>query len=540
MTMEIEQYLGFAQRWWWLLLIGAIVGAGIGYSATAFETEVYQARTTIMIGTFVQSANPNTGQLATISQLANSYAEIIRREPVLRATVEALGLPMDWSALRSGVQGRLVANTQLFEIRFTHHDPFIAQAVTNELAQQLIIQSPTRIDPNQQAQDEFVQTELTTLQDDILTLRQEISARQDALRLEVDLEGIQREEEEIAFLEARLKTMQQTYALMLDYNQEEPVNELTVIEPATVPNSPVSTSNAFQQLLWGGIIGIALASGLGVVIQYFDTTFKSPEEVEATLHLPVLAVVRHTPALKSTTDHLIVAQNNFSPNAEAFRTLRTNIQFYNTGSMLKTLLVTSSIDGEGKSLTASNLALVMAQTGKEVILIDADLRRPTLDRIFKIPNWVGMSSLLTNESLSLESVLARRKYGNLRVVSSGPIQPNPAELVDSGRMAWLLDQFTQQADIVIIDSPPLLAVTDSSILANKVDATLLVIESNRTHAQACDRALTILKQVGANPPIGLVLNKLKSASLGKGYYYQQYYYSSYHSHKPSPNGKAAR
>jgi capsular exopolysaccharide synthesis family protein len=197
--------------------------------------------------------------------------------------------------------------------------------------------------------------------------------------------------------------------------------------------------------------------------------------------------------------------------------------------------VTSSVAGEGKSITAANLAIVMAQADKRVILVDADLRRPMLHKAFKIPNRFGLSTLLQNQGPALESILAQRKVHNLRVLTSGPPPPNPTELLGSLQMEKLLVQLRELADLVIIDSPPLLALTDARVLSIQVDATIMVIEAGRTQSRVCQRAKAMLAQVGVEP-LGVVLNKFKPKRTIDEYHYS-YYYSPYSSSsQPSKNG----
>ncbi len=533
---DVQEYIGLLWKWWWLLLLGVLLGAGIGYTTGRSVLPVYEAKTTLIIGNFVlNSGNPNTGELATSQQLAQSYAEIISREPILRATANALGANLDWMSLRDKVSGRLVPNTQLFEIRVVDGDPLMAKNIANEIAQQLILQSQANPNQEQQAQYQFVQTELTELQNAITLLREQIKDQENALDLESTAEGVRKQQTEIDFLRARLSSLQNSYASLLAFSQEGQINNLTVIEPATIPTTSINTNNSLRRMIQGGVIGLALAFGLAFLIELFDNTIKTVDDVKKFLDLPVLTAVGHSDALSSNKHYVVVKPGAFSPMAEAYRILRTNLEFSNTELSLDTLLVTSPLAGEGKSLTAINLAIVMAQANKRVILIDADLRRPILHKVFKIPNRFGLSSLLGGEGPALETILAQRKFRNLRVLPSGPMPPNPTELLGSVQMEGFLAQFRALADVVIIDSPPLLALTDSRVLATKVDATILVIEAGRTQNRICQRAKGMLSQIGVEP-IGVVLNKFKPKRTVDEYHYY-YYYSPYTASGHTKNGR---
>ena len=163
--------------------------------------------------------------------------------------------------------------------------------------------------------------------------------------------------------------------------------------------------------------------------------------------------------------------------AEAYRTLRTNIEFASLDSPVRTLLVTSSAPGEGKTVTAANLAIVFAQSGRTVILVDADLRKPGVHVIFDLPNTRGLTDLLRHQSISVDAVANSTEQDNLRVVTTGPLPPNPAELLGSKRMRTVVQRLQEEADLVIFDSPPLLAVTDAAVLGSYLDGTLFVIDA---------------------------------------------------------------
>jgi succinoglycan biosynthesis transport protein ExoP len=369
---DLQEYIGLLLKWWWILLLGALLGVGAGYIMSRSETPIYEAKVTLIIGNFVlESRNPNTGELATSQTLAQSYAEIIKREPILRATVEALGADINWISLKDKVSGRLVPNTQLFEVRVVDGDPLMVKRLADELARQLILQSPTTLNEEQQAQHDFVQTELAQLQESITVLREQIRNEEAALDLEVTTEGIEKKLTEIEFLRTRLSALQNNYASLLTYSQENQVNQLSVIEPATTPTGPINTNNPQRRAIQGGAIGLALALGIVFLIEYFDNTIKTTDDIEQILNVPTLSAVGYSEAVNAA-NYTVVNQGVFSPLAESYRILRTNLQFANPELSLHTLLVTSSVAGEGKSITAANLAIVMAQADSGYFLIQDD------------------------------------------------------------------------------------------------------------------------------------------------------------------------
>nr|WP_017436831.1 CpsD/CapB family tyrosine-protein kinase [Parageobacillus caldoxylosilyticus] len=214
---------------------------------------------------------------------------------------------------------------------------------------------------------------------------------------------------------------------------------------------------------------------------------------------------------------LITIEDPKSPISEQYRTIRTNVQFSFVDAPMRSLMVTSTGAGEGKSTTAANLAVVFAQQGKKVLLIDADLRKPTVHYTFRLNNYTGLTNVLTNSAPLLPSCQETR-VENLYVLTSGPIPPNPAELLSSKAMEQCIQQLYNEFDLLIFDTPPVLAVTDAQILAHQCDGTVLVIESGGTEIEAAVKAKELLEAANAKL-LGVVLNKRKHRQ-GHYYYYQ--------------------
>lgn len=206
-----------------------------------------------------------------------------------------------------------------------------------------------------------------------------------------------------------------------------------------------------------------------------------------------------------------------SPIAEQFRTIRTNIQFSSVDEELQTMIVTSSGPAEGKSTTTANLAVVFAQQGKRVLLIDADLRKPTVHYTFRTENHIGLSNVLTRQS-SLEEAVTITAQDKLWVLPSGPIPPNPSELLGSKGMKSLFEQAKEEYDVIILDTPPVLAVTDAQVLANLADGVVLVVSSGKTETDAAKKAKELLDSAKAKV-LGVVLNNKKVQDSQYYYYY---------------------
>ncbi|SEO25015.1 capsular exopolysaccharide family [Amphibacillus marinus] len=228
-----------------------------------------------------------------------------------------------------------------------------------------------------------------------------------------------------------------------------------------------------------------------------------------------MARQRKGPA-NNTIRHLITKLNPRSPISEQYRTIRTNLQFAAVDEQLNTMLVTSAGPAEGKSSTVANLSIVFAQQGKRVLLVDADMRKPTVHYTFRVDNRRGLSSVLVGE-LELDEALTKSDIENLDILPSGPIPPNPSELLGSNAMRKLLELAKQHYDLIIFDTPPVLAVTDAQILANEVDGSLLVVRSKQTEQDAAVKAKELLTPAKSKL-LGVVLND-REVTKNQYYYY---------------------
>lgn len=216
-------------------------------------------------------------------------------------------------------------------------------------------------------------------------------------------------------------------------------------------------------------------------------------------------------------DPLVTIHNPRSPVSEAFRTLRTNLEFTSLDKPIRAMVVTSAAPEEGKSTTLANLAVAMAQAGKKVILVDCDLRRPSLHAIFGARNTPGFTDMMRDDALMTKPPLQETAVPNLWLLASGTIPPNPAELLAARRMSDVIAALQQLADVVLFDAPPVIAVTDAAVLASKVDAVLLVISAGKTKRDQAKKAKALLDKVNARV-IGSVLNNVK----GEASLYQYY------------------
>ena len=289
-------------------------------------------------------------------------------------------------------------------------------------------------------------------------------------------------------------------------------SNIVSIEPAVVPGSPIRPK-PLNNVGMGMAIGLILAAGIIFLVEYMDDTIKTVDQVSTVLGLPVLGYIAE---LEHNQGKAYVSENPRSPVSEAFRTLRTNLEFAGVDKPIKSLVIASVHPSDGKTTIATNLAITMAQGGRRVLLIDADLRRPRVHHHLDLPNRAGLSNLF-HEQVSIQDVARLWKDKKLGVITSGSLPPNPADLLASERMGLILNTATKVTDMVIVDAPPFL-VADASILASRVDAVLLVVRPGNTPLDAAVTSIDQLKRAGANV-VGVVFNRIPRS--------QPYYYGGY-------------
>lgn len=295
--------------------------------------------------------------------------------------------------------------------------------------------------------------------------------------------------------------------------------KVSVVRQADLPSGPVSPHKKLGLAL-GVLVGLVAGVGVAVLRETLDTTVKDSRVLHEALHLPTLGVISFD--RNSVKRPLIVQADPRSGRAEAFRQLRTNLQFLDVDSPPRSLLLTSSLPGEGKSTTACNLAITLTQAGLRVILVEGDLRRPRVAQYLGVEGAVGLTDVLVGRA-DLEDVLQPWGDGLLQVLTSGPLPPNPSELLGSGQMQAVLRQLEDKADVVLVDAPPLLPVTDAAVLSAITSGAILVVRAGVTRREHAARAIEVLRGIDA-VVYGAVLNMAPTKGLdaytyGYGYEY---------------------
>lgn len=296
-------------------------------------------------------------------------------------------------------------------------------------------------------------------------------------------------------------------------------DNLVVVSPAVLPDRPVSPNKTLNVAI-AFAAGLLLGLGIAFLLEYMDQSIKSDEELTERLGLISIGHIAFALAGKGKRPEL-VALDSQSPAAEAYKALRTSLLFSTIDHVLKTIVVTSSGPAEGKSRTAANLAVVLAEAGHKTLLIDADFRRPSMHKIFGRIQNVGLSNLILQDVTENEAITAVERVPNLWLITSGPIPPNPSELLGSGRIKELMFRVGSAFKYIILDTPPVNAVTDPAILAADANGTILVVEQGRTTFPALGHAKQLLDRVGAHT-IGVVMNKVRASGGSYLYEYRDY------------------
>ena len=447
-------------------------------------------------------------------QLATEYANMAMREPVQNAAKTALGLTElpDYEATARGI---------FLEIAVIHTDPRFAQAVANVIAQQLISISPVNMQPSAGTDSQFVEKQLKDLQDNIEKTRQEISTKQSSLSGLDSALTIAKTQNDLGALEEKMATLQEIYSNLFSSTREAAFNTLSVFDTAALPTTPIGPRKTLIILL-AAVSGLAFAVAATYLIEFLDDTIKTTDEIDRLIDVPAIGYIGEMQGFKPT----FVASHPRSPVADAFRGLRTNLEFMSVDRPMKKLSISSAEESDGKSTIAINLAIVTAQADKKVILVDADLRSPSVHRYLGISDSPGLSDVFLDRVTVKEALVEWDGTPKFLIMPAGAIPPNSAELLGSRKMELILDELAGMADIVILDGPPGFVV-DAIVLSAKVDGVLLVVNIGDTRRGSIKAVVEQFKRIDANL-VGTVLNRV---SRGSGIY-GSYYYSGYYSKEP--------
>jgi capsular exopolysaccharide synthesis family protein len=612
--MELRQYYFMFRRWFWLFILGGILGGVGAYIGSWYQTPVYQSSSQVMISPPSREQLTELGYLSG-QQLIQTYAQLIVTDPVLEEVSRRVNDPIS----EKQITVQQMRDTQILKVTVEDSDPLRAAEVSNLLTEVLVENNEmlqasrfaasegsllsqiqvveTQIanlesEIAQESQETYdtekkqVEEQIGLLQEEIVNLQLEIASLSPAevppdteqstpgLVNPQDLSLLQEKQlhleqrqgmldlyQEIYFnlissngtgdygtgqigggdqSQNTLALYQQIYANLLGNYEEVRLSRLentpTVVQvepgkPSKTPVRPRPLTNTFL----GCVVGLMIAGGVAFLIEYLDDTIKSPEDVERVSNLPLIGYIAEMQLSQLDGKGVVyIDENPRSPIAEAFRYLRTNLDFENAANPIRTILVTSPGPAEGKSTVASNLATAMVQGGKRVVLLDADLRKPYIHQIFNLENRLGLSEYLNGQATLHEIAKIKDQAKKLVVIPSGKLPPNPTEILRSEKIQQVMDGLSASTDYIIVDSPPLL-VSDPVVISARVDGVLLVVQPGQTKQNDVVRAVDQLSRANARV-LGIVFNRITRQT---AYYYQGYYadYYSYYKHTPGEGGE---
>jgi capsular exopolysaccharide synthesis family protein len=521
--VELRDYLRVIRVRKWLIIQAVVAISIAALAASLIQPKSYEGEAKVLIsekdtgaalfGTVLPelSSQPERG--------LQTQVQLVQLRPLAEAAVRKLNLQESPDSLLHQVQVSAVGQTNIISIKAVDGSPERAAAIANAMGQAYVDWSKDSKRASIKAAADEVQQRLDSAKQDILDLGRKITA--------------QGKSDELS---AELQIATGAYTTLAQKLEELRVNEQletgsgAVVSPAVVPSGPVGPQPVRNAGL-GFAVGLAFGIAMAFLYEYLDNTIKSDEEAERMYGVPVLGHIPFVRLEKGVEQHLAIIEKPGSAAAESFRVLRNSLDFINFEHNMKTLMITSAAPAEGKSTVAANLAASLAQAGAKVAMVSCDFRRPTTEGFFSVPNILGLSDVLLGRN-SLKAALQRPGDEQLLVLTSGRMPPNPSELLGSTKMQEIVKSLEEWADWVIIDTPPLLAVSDGAAVARWADGVLLVSRAGVSTRESAEKGAEMLGNVGARV-IGVVISGSEGGEREGGYYSGSYYYNRYYSYYSS-------
>ena len=454
----------------------------------------------------VEPLPPAVPSSTVIPPNLQTESQLVASEPIASRVISDLGLSQSTTSLLEALSVEAIVETEILALTYTASDPVLARDAANSFAENYITYRRQRALEGLLAARDTIQKQVETVQqrlaDNTLGMRQAGRSGNDARFARLDAERnvlIAR----VGVLQQRLDAIQPESSLIQAGSQ--------IIEPARRPSSP-SSPNLTRDTALSVALAILLGVGAAFLRERLDDRFRSRNQVTQFLKVPVLAVVpRFGSHDRDAGGQPIVIAQPQDPSSEAYRTLRTNIEFNMQKLNAKSILVASASQKEGKTLTAANLGVALAQVGKRVVLVSADFRRPTLERYFRVSSRVGLSTWLVGAEDDIQALIQPSGVSSLAVLASGPVPPSPAELLASPRLVDLMALLEASWDWVLFDSPAILPVADAMILGSHISYSLFVVNAATTHRSSALHAKEQLQSVGVEI-MGCILTESDGSS----------------------------
>jgi capsular exopolysaccharide synthesis family protein len=514
-TPGLEEYLAAINQRKWLVVVCTVLGIVLASLFIVNRSPSYTAVSKVVV---------NATTVGTLDgRLNNPVLErernVLGSEAVAGAVTEELGLSITTSLLLRELDVDFVDKSDTLEINYTHEDPGTAQDIVNSFATAYVAKRTSEADALDDTKTTAYQTTIAGIDAELVeneTSLNQLTAERAAQQAAGENASIV--QDQITFLRNSANDLRRSRNVLLADIAQVELSQKTRVEPAEVlrfsvlPQSPNGFSDNILRAL-GLITGVGAGVGLAFLFQRLDRTARESSDVELALRTTVLASV---PPFgfghRGGASAVVMLSGGRSARTqqarESFRRLRSSLQFLGTTRDASTFMITSARPAEGKSTMAANLAVALAQGGVRVCIVNADLRRPTLERILGVPNQRGIAEWLADPTVT-DIMLPVAGCPGLVLVPAGTPPPNPGELLATGRIADLLEELAEQFDILIVDAPPVLSAADASAIAPSVDGTLIVVDASRTDTDALLKVRSEINRAGGNV-VGAILNRDRS------------------------------
>lgn len=507
-------------KWSWLLILVAALAAAVVYYYSNREPRVYQASTRLVFNTSSGSSDMiNSSQARALTV---TYAKTMITKDLLQKVANELKYPVTAS-----VSTTADPESPIIIISVQDNDAQKAAQTANAVARVIKQQVESDQSSSYIQLESSIEDQVSRIDAELNKINERLAQLQDTNQLGGGVDDREPVDTETYVLRSQLEMSlsqltQTRYSLVYNLQQVRltkikssiVVNQL---DPA-VPNPKPIKPQPLNAALLGGLVGLFVSGGSVFLGTYLKDEIRDPGEINQLWGLPVLGSI---PRSKLNGESLVSLSQPRSPVVEAYRLLRTNLQFSNVDSPVRTMLFTSPSEGDGKTTTASNLSVVMAHDNSKVILIDCDMRKPNVHNLFGMQNRLGLSNLFVQTQHAPKDVVHKTEVDGLYLVTGGSVPPNPTELLNSNKMKQLVESMKAEVDIVLLDCPPLLVVADALVLSPRVDGVVLVVNPHRTKRAMINDAVNQLRQVNANI-LGVVLNGVDFPR--SYYYYKSRYY----------------
>jgi capsular exopolysaccharide synthesis family protein len=535
--LELRHYVGVVWRRRLIVLSVVILMVGLALGYSFHQKSLYKAHADVLLqaSTQEQLVNPanqsNSGSSGSRANPVDNEIAIMRSKSVVAAVMDKLGLSQP---PKVGIVE--IGDTEVVSVNATNQDPDRAATVAETYAETYIEQRRTALVNSYLQASAQIQAQIDTLNSQIAALQKPLQDLSAQLATTTDPDVQQQLTDQLSAAQAQAQPQinslnsqltaysGQLQALQIASNiTQGSTGGAQVISPAEPPSKPFSPK-PIRNGIAGAMLGLILGIGLAFLRDHYDDTMKSKDDLEsAAPGLPVLGLIPAVQGWKNRAKTLLISERDpTSAPAEAYRTLRTSLQFSSLEGEIGIVQVTSPQPGDGKTTTVVNLAFALAKAGLRVVVVDCDLRRPRMHEFFGLDHSVGLTTVLLGEASLSEAVQRVPGPLPLAVLASGEIPPNPSEVLSSPWVAEVFQRLREEADFVLADSPPVLPVADALVLAAKADAVALVATAGKTSRRDFRRAIELLDGVEA-PLIGTILNSVEdTGAYGYGYNYKPY------------------